>query len=271
MKINRETRLTDLNCRTMFSKKNSGYFHWHEKIEICQIFSPECSFFIDGEIIHTQPGDLVVMGEYEVHKFIIENDNSKIRLCQFPLNILFSAGCKIQPLKKHIPKSEIDKIPGLYTSITNIFDLMEQEANAIIADENPYFRSLSATLYFLLMRHFAAEQKPSAPKKDRHEFYKIIDFINNNYTKDINVDTIAKTLCMSRGKLSAIFRKYTETDIMTYISSLRVNYVNQLFEDGANITAAAFESGFQSIRTFNNTYKKIMGITPSQYLKNKSK
>jgi AraC-like DNA-binding protein len=28
-------------------------------------------------------------------------------------------------------------------------------------------------------------------------------------------------------------------------------------------------SGFDSIRTFNNTYRKITGITPSEYIKNK--
>jgi len=267
MKINKEARFSDLICYTKLYKKSSGYFHWHERIEICQIFSPGCSFFIDGETVQTEPGDLVVMGEYEVHKFIIENDDSRIRLCQFPLNILFGAGCKIKPIKKHIPKSEIDTIPGLYDSITSIFDLMEKEQRAAISEENPHFRSLSASLYFLLMRHFVPEEESSEPKKDRHEFYRIIDFINKNYTKDINVDTIAKTLCMSRGKLSAIFRKYTETDIITYVSSLRINYANQLFEDGKTITDAAFESGFQSIRTFNNTYKKLMGITPSQYLK----
>jgi len=127
MKINKEARFSDLICYTKLYKKSSGYFHWHERIEICQIFSPGCSFFIDGETVQTEPGDLVVMGEYEVHKFIIENDDSRIRLCQFPLNILFGAGCKIKPIKKHIPKSEIDTIPGLYDSITSIFDLMEKE------------------------------------------------------------------------------------------------------------------------------------------------
>ena len=37
--------------------------------------------------------------------------------------------------------------------------------------------------------------------------------------------------------------------------------------EGMSITEAALESGFQSVRTFNNSYKEYMGMTPTEYIK----
>ena len=42
---------------------------------------------------------------------------------------------------------------------------------------------------------------------------------------------------------------------------------NELLKEGHNISEAAFGSGFQCIRSFNNIYKNLTGITPSEYLK----
>ena len=260
MEIIRETSRSELFCDTRHFIGGYSPFHWHEKIEICQVFSPGCSFFIDGEIIKTKPGDIVVMGEYAVHKFIIETPGSVARLCQFPVDILLNSGAEIKPLKKHITKEEIASHEGLGKKIDSILDVMEQEEKARTVAENPCLRNLSASLYFLLMRYFAADNGEPRLKSDRHEFYKIADFINNNYTKDINVDYISRELCIPRGKLSAVFKKYTQSDVSSYINSLRVNRANQLFENGHSITEAAFEC---------NIYKKVMGITPSEYIKSK--
>jgi transcriptional regulator GlxA family with amidase domain len=52
-----------------------------------------------------------------------------------------------------------------------------------------------------------------------------------------------------------------------YIYSLRIKKANYLMKQGCSITEAALCSGFQSVRTFNNTYKKITGIVPSEYRK----
>lgn len=52
-----------------------------------------------------------------------------------------------------------------------------------------------------------------------------------------------------------------------YIYSLRIKKANDLMNQGYSVTDAALQSGFQSIRTFNNIYKKVCGMTPSDYKK----
>ena len=67
--------------------------------------------------------------------------------------------------------------------------------------------------------------------------------------------------------MSKIFLKYSGISINEHISMLRIKCANQLLVGGQSIIEAALESGFQSVRTFNNTYKKYMGMTPTEYIK----
>lgn len=269
MEIFREQRRSEINCRTMAPHLGVGKFHWHEKIEICQIKTERCSFYIDKKRIDAHYGDIVVMGEYIVHSFVSDKEDTLIRLCQFPVSILMSSKTVIKPIKAHITAKEIREHEGLHEKIDFIFDMMEKEPPCKVVSENPFLSSLSASLYFLLMKYFPSPDEDNSSNKERYEFYLVTEYINNHFTENITVNSIAKELCISRTKLSTLFSKYAETNLNAYINALRISNVNQLLEDGYDITNAAYESGFQSIRTFNEAYKKVMHITPREYLKRK--
>jgi two-component system response regulator YesN len=121
------------------------------------------------------------------------------------------------------------------------------------------------------MEHFADEVDDHKSKsKERKIFFKTLDYVNGHFTEPINVNFLASELFYSRGRLSAIFTKYSGTRLGDYISALRIQRVNELISSGVSITEAAFSSGFQNIRSFNNVYKDVMGISPSEYVKGKN-
>lgn len=268
MEIIKEKRKSDLVCsnRLYTSKHPDSSYHWHENIEICFIQRGDFSFFADGEYITADTGDIVVFGEYSVHRFLRTKGFRDIYICQFPVSILLIPGVTVKPLKSHIRARDIEKIPGLKEQLNEILKTLVNEHRCEKSETNPFFRAMSTALYFLLMRHFPGSETLTANKKERQEFYRITEYINNHYTENINVSSIADALCIARGTASEIFSKYAEVNILTYINSLRINHSNELLENGSSITDAAFESGFCSIRTFNYAYKKATGMTPSEYL-----
>ncbi len=270
MEIFREKKYSEINCRTMTPQLGVGKFHWHEKIEICQIKSERCSFFIDKKRIDAHRGDIVFMGEYIVHSFVSDKEDTLVRLCQFPISVIMNTKTPIKPIKPHITAEEIKNHDGLSGQIDFLFDLLEKEPPCKNLSENPFLSSLSASLYFLLLRHFPSTENETKGNKGRYEFYLITEYINNHFFEDINVNSIAKELCISRTKLSTLFSKYAETNLNSYINALRISYANQLIESGSEITDAAFESGFQSVRTFNEVYKRTMHMSPREYLKRNS-
>lgn len=269
MEIIQEHSKCELSCYYRNFKKWEGMFHWHDNYEICQVINKPCRFRIDGVIYNANPGDIVTINQQTVHQFLIDEEDTEIIIIQFHPKIFMSISYCACQLKTHITKAELESIAGLYDAVNSIISLLQEETNAVICHDNLYMQSLSSSLFFLLQKHFSQNSESVTSFGQRNDFYKIVDYINNNFCKDISVNSIASQFYFSRGKLSAVFKKYSGTGITEYIQALRIKNANMLLSAGSSVTDAAMSSGFDSIRTFNNTYRKITGITPSEYIKNK--
>ena len=267
MRIIKENTSSDICSHIVKYDAKSYDFHWHDKFEICQVLNNYCSFLVDGKVINAKVGDIITIKEQISHRFIIENDDTLIRITQFPVKILLDMSSAIKPIKEHITSEEINSINGLKENINFFFDIMEKEGNIEKIKDKPFVKSVYASLYFLLMRYFPEEVSSGTSKNERKEFFKITEYINEHFKENLNFDDIASKLFVSRRKLPELFYKYSGTQLNDYINTLRIKNANQLLREGNNITEAAYESGFQSIRTFNFVYKACMGITPTQYIK----
>ena len=270
MQIIQERKKFDLFCKIKpYHLSGTHPFHWHENYEICQVINKSCVFRIDGKMIDAAPGDIVAISEQTVHQFIIKENGTNIRVIQFNPNILFGITKKILPLRTHIPYSEIRKNESLKKNLDSILNLMEYEENTDNSETNNYYKSITAALYFFLQQHFPEDAKLHSGKSTKNDFYRIVEYINEHFTENITVTSISSHFYFSRGKLTSVFKKYAGTTINEYITQLRIKNANKLLLGGQSITAAALSSGFESIRTFNNCYKKVMGITPSEYVKSR--
>jgi AraC-like DNA-binding protein len=212
-------------------------------------------------------GDILAINEQSIHRLTVDHPDTLARVVQFPVHILLPTVAAIKPLQPHIPLAEITAVPGLQSSLDHLFEIMDREHRVPLSEHNPFLQSLCSAAYFLLMRHFAAEEASIASGNERNEFYRVVEFINRNYTSHINIQTVAAALYIPRGRLARLFRKYAGMDLNEYINTLRIKQVNQMLLQGCRITEAATESGFQSIRTFNNLYRLQTGMTPSEYLR----
>ena len=264
MQISQENQRGEMIAHTIVRQKGQSSFKWHKNCEIVVPFNP-CSFWIDGEVVHAKKGDIVFINSRSVHSFIVEENNTLIGLIIFDVKTMLNSSVKFTPLKKHIKSEEIDDIEVLREKLDNLLGYSMGEYRAEKIEDNPLMQSLIASYYLLLMRYFPAGEK-EPPKRQLADFYKIIDYVNDNFMDDINIKTIAKALYISREKVSKVFREYSNMGLSYYIDKLRVNSVNNMLMEGRSITEAAHSSGFSSIRTFNNTYKKIMGYPPSNHI-----
>jgi len=270
MEIVQEAKRFDLFCKIKTYRINDIHpFHWHENYEICQVINKPCAFRIDGEIINALPGDVIAISDKIIHQFIIYEDCTQIRVIQFNPNILLGVADRILPLKTRIPFSEIAQDEEIKNNLDSLLNLMEYEENIEKSGNNNYYKAISAALYFFLQQHFPETDIKRPGKSGKNDFYRIVEYINAHFTENITVNSVSAHFYFSRGKVGSLFKKYAGIGVNDYINQLRIKNANALLLQGESSTAAALSSGFESIRTFNNCYKKIMGMTPGEYVKSR--
>ena len=86
----------------------------------------------------------------------------------------------------------------------------------------------------------------------------MVEYINENFADTMTVNSIASHFYFSRGKVTSVFKKYSGMTVNEYVNRLRIKKANEMLLRGDSVSSAALSCGFESIRTFNNSYKKII-------------
>ncbi|NND61962.1 MAG: helix-turn-helix transcriptional regulator [Flavobacteriaceae bacterium] len=109
------------------------------------------------------------------------------------------------------------------------------------------------------------------PQQNEHiqkmtQFLKVDrNFLNPNIT----LDSVANELNLSSGHLSKIINTDMGTSFKDYVNKLRVEEAKRYLTDpdfvNYTLVAIGLEAGFNSKSAFNASFKKITGMTPSQF------
>lgn len=99
---------------------------------------------------------------------------------------------------------------------------------------------------------------------------KAIEYIEQNYTKEISNEVLADMCYLSVGCFIRTFKRCYNTTPKKYILDLKLSKAKELLEitDKA-VLEIAYETGFEPPAYFSNIFKKKFGITPTQYRKQK--
>ena len=98
---------------------------------------------------------------------------------------------------------------------------------------------------------------------------KTLDFIHNNYHENILVSDIANALYVSETYLSRICKTLTGKSVIQHLIDYRIAQAKTaLAEEDIAIYAIAEQCGFRDVRHFSKTFKKMTGMSPTEYRRN---
>jgi signal transduction histidine kinase/DNA-binding response OmpR family regulator len=93
-----------------------------------------------------------------------------------------------------------------------------------------------------------------------------LEFIRKNYRDDLTRESLARSLELSPDHFGRMFRRLTGKKVVEYLAELRLEHTaEELRSSSAPITVIAFDSGFESLRTFNRAFKLKYGRSPSEF------
>ena len=94
-------------------------------------------------------------------------------------------------------------------------------------------------------------------------------YFNEHYNEDICVEEYAKSCNMSTSWFIRNFKQYTGSTPMQYILSIRIYNAEALLKSNQyNITEIANIVGYSNPLYFSRIFKKVKGLSPSEYRKN---
>lgn len=119
----------------------------------------------------------------------------------------------------------------------------------------------------------SGEEGPSPPfpglkKGDKSKYVlQAMDYIGAHYNDpSISVGSIAQHLGLSEGHLSHLFKKETDYTLLNYLTRYRVHKAMELLRDcRAKVYEVAEQVGYRDITYFSTTFKKLVGMSPSEY------
>ncbi len=102
--------------------------------------------------------------------------------------------------------------------------------------------------------------------------YKIMKYVEENFTEPITRKSLAEKFSVSEGYISKIFTRKFKMNFRNYLGLMRAEYAANLIRttDESFITVSNL-AGFESPRTFNRMFKAAYGTTPREYKNNINK
>lgn len=99
---------------------------------------------------------------------------------------------------------------------------------------------------------------------------KAIEFIRTNLDQDLTLNIISNAIQSSSFELSRKFKRETGQSITDYINKQRINEAVNIMENkNLLVTDIAQMVGYNDVNYFTKVFKKIKGMTPSEYRKGK--
>ena len=133
--------------------------------------------------------------------------------------------------------------------------------------ETGYRYKCSALLYEILgecyIQNFRCEESSS-------KIARSVDYLMQNYKRsDLTVREIADKSFMSEVYFRRLFRTEYGTSPRKYIIKLRIQNAVGLISTGYySLKEVAYMSGYSDYKYFSVEFKKVMGVSPSEYLYN---
>ncbi|MDR2948760.1 MAG: AraC family transcriptional regulator [Prevotella sp.] len=99
----------------------------------------------------------------------------------------------------------------------------------------------------------------------------VLYFIEDNLDGDLSLKTLSQIAAFSQFHFHRIFSTIVGESLNDYIVRKRVERIASILLVGTDekLTNIAYKYGFNSVNTFSKTFKKLYGISPTEFNKNK--
>lgn len=277
-----------LNIKRGYLKRDFEYFylkdkkdlkfdsHYHDFNKIIIFISGNVTYLIEGKAYKLKPWDILLVSSNEIHKPIIDSSEIYERIIIW-INPVFltkhnSEECNLLTCFEMASSQKLNLMrldPQLISSLKPILSQLDEACNSNEFGSQIFKNALLLQLIVYLNRLFLGNEnnKESSDIQYDENISAILNYINDNLSKDLTIDNLAAKFYVSKYYLMHRFKKQTGYTVHNYILQKRLIMANSLIKKGHQINEVYLECGFGDYSNFIRAFKKMFGLPPKKYYK----
>ena len=249
--------------------------HWHAAIELLYVEKNSLNITVNNNEFTLQEKDILFIANGDTHGFSNQNKQGRRIFIQFDSSAFNTLGSNtiIKPLISNTFRLSSQEAP-LYDELsTHIMSIVDSYKNKSFG----YQLFLCARIYdilALISNHLLHRVKPQSSTDTVNKIQGLdklseaFIYIEQNFMNDISLADVAKAVGFSEFYFSRIFKDITEKNFSQYLNEYRIKQAEQYLSNSVmSIADIAYTVGFNSIVTFNRSFKSVKGCSPSTYKK----
>lgn len=248
---------------THISKGNDGLIpHSHDFSEIVMVTSGHGTHIINGATYHVMPGDIFLLLPTDIHSFVpLDEDNKFNWLSCIWIEDFFEIDDDLLIKTK--------KFSDEYTY--DIYNQLLDIHNEFYSKKEGYLKVIKYLMQVIVLKLYRLARNHEIDYGTRHKnklVKEAVNYINENYTKNIELNDVANHLMISQVYLCKLFKIQMQTGVMQYLRMLRINKAMQLITStDLNIDVISTMVGFSDIKSLYSLFKKRTGVSPGEFRK----
>ncbi|MGL5258580.1 MAG: AraC family transcriptional regulator [Lachnospiraceae bacterium] len=239
---------------------NSCDTHFHNTLELMYVIKGEVLAFVAGKKYIVSSNCAVFAPSYTLHYYETIKEGESIILT-IPLDMV--------PSFKNTTKNLRFTEALYYDTNGAVYDMMKK---LLTQEKVMLSTSILHKGYVYAILGLLLEQLPMEPYHDLRSstFSKdVLTYLLEHFSdSELNIKRVASHFDYSESRFSHLFRSTFGYTFPAYVTLLRCqNALDCLINRGDTLIDSAMNSGFENMRSFYRSFKKIYQKTPTQYLK----
>ncbi|PLX93471.1 MAG: hypothetical protein C0620_07575 [Desulfuromonas sp.] len=248
---------------------DSSEWHSHDVFELILCRSGSGLLILDQENIELVSRRAILIASKARHRFVFrKNETADFKfVCFTPTDIAthLSAAQSSFLYNLNKPEYSFTDFPE-QTSLP--WELVEMIPDGL-GDQDPGEVHIAwAVIGLLLASCMGNKRDPEMASGSNHlnTIRKICEWLDKEPEDPGDLNEIALRFGLSRSLLTREFRSYTNTSIVEYINIRRLQKAGIILSStGEGVAEAAFQSGFSSLPNFYRQFKRMYGVSPSEF------
>lgn len=252
--------------------------HCHDFYELYIHYQGGKLYYVDGNVFPLRPNQLIIMPPFRMHGLVggdeLHNYERgflylrpatlrKLGFGQIDLQHYFD--CRAQAGLFYYEMSPEDAA-ACKQLLMDISDSMDSP------DEMTQFRNYGRMVDYLAFVCQAAQEAtvPVQPTVLNEVIFDVLQYINDHFTEPLKLEDIARRFAISISYLSHEFTRYAGRSVYEYILYRRVQLAKENLLTEMSLSEVADRSGFGDYSGFLRSFRRMTGMSPNAYRKQRN-